>query len=228
MKTRIQKRNVRVEGRYWLATAIALAFAASASAQQAATNVTISLAPLPGVSGTATFATLGWEKESLFAKVPAAPSDAKEYILLHRLADNPTNALWSQALAQLAEKGDAFTLGALERVKKQMEGSAKLSMVDGAMAKIQTRLAKTGTNPAPADLVARLERAALADVVCSPLESTLVPWAMASVRPQINRPEVKSTVEKLAASKLTEEEARGLNGAFRSRVANYAARLLGR
>jgi hypothetical protein len=228
MNTRIQKRNVSVEGRYWLAAAIALAFAATTSAQQAATNVTLPFAPLPGVSATATFATLCWEQESLLAKVPAAPSDAKEYLHLHRLADHPTNALWSQALDQLAEKGDAFTLGALERLKKQMEGSAKVFMVDGAMVKIQTRLAKTGTNPAPADLVARLERAALADVVCNPLESTLVPWALASVRPQMNRPEVKSAVEKLAASKPTEEEARGLNGAFRSRVANYAARLLGR
>ena len=145
---------------------------------------------------------------------------------ISRLADSPTNAHWSNSLARLAVIGDGFTVRTLEVVKGRDPLVENARLLDRTIEKIKERLAKEGTNPPPRVLVERLERAALADVTCHFLETSLVPWALSSVRPEMNRAEVKSAVEKLSSYQATMNEKSGLESAYQGRLALYAKRLL--
>lgn len=228
MNMKTQKHDSNGTSELWLALAVGLAVAASASAQTAVTNDLVPLDPQPGDGATQAYGLLGWETtEGMFAQITAAPSHAKEYLYLHRIAGTPANTNWSNAIATLAVKGDAFTLRALEKVKEGGVSADQAHAIGLTSAKIHARLAKEGTNPPPSELIARLERAALADIVCHPLEGALVPWALASVRPQTGRPEVMAALEKIQADQLLRKEARGLDKAFWARVTSYSLRLRG-
>jgi hypothetical protein len=212
-------------------TALALlifAIPLAAFAQQPSKRVVPPLEPRPSDGATAAYGILGRETESLFARIPKAPPHAGEYLTLHGVASSPTNAAWSNALARLSVVGDDFTIRMLEAVKRPDASSETLRLASQAIERINTKLTREGINPPTAVLIARLERAALADIVCHPLETSLVPWALASVRPQVKRPEVKTALEKLAAYQVPPVQQFTLDLAYQARLARYANQLLER
>ena len=221
---------MKIQRHAGLAIGLVLALAMNTLAQQPPPRVATPLEPRPGDGATTAFGSLGLlnteHTEYLFGQIPSAPPHAREYLQLHRFADSPTNAHWSNILARLAKTGDGFTVRTLEAAKTQSPSVENSRLIDQTVGEINERLAKEGTNPPPAVLVRRLERAALADITCNFLETSLVPWALASVRSQMQRPEVKSAIEKLSAYQPAANEKAGLEAAYKGRLAQYAKGLL--
>ena len=205
---------------------LALSLAIHASPQAVPHNTNQLFEPRPGNGGTQAFGIPGTATESLFAQISSAPPRAGEYLHLHGLINTPTNANWSNAVVRLADTGDGFTLIAFENVKRGELSPEAARLIEAASARINERLKREGTNPAPAVLTGRLERAALADITCHSLETSLVPWTLKSVRPHMKRAEVRTALEKLSARQLPEKEEASMEAAYRDRLAIYAKRLL--
>jgi len=149
----------------------------------------------------------------------------KVYLDLHAIALEPRHAGWKAAVSRLGDVGDGFTLGLLEPALKEKAG-ASASLVDAELARIRERVRGQGPAGVAHSLGVRLERAAWADVTCNLLEVHLVPWTLESVQKHARDAKVRAALEKIQSSfePSARDEPWGL--LVRTRVREYAKRLL--
>ena len=163
------------------------------------------------------------EQASVRAAAVLAASYApgpEPWLRLHGIAAEPRHVGWSAAVSRLADLGDEFSVERLEALTAEVLDDAARKLRADTIKRIREQL----TAETPADrairLVAMLERAAFADLRCSPLETTLVPSAIAVLRAHVAEPEVKGAIEGLRKDA-------GSKDATRERLAEYAADILG-
>jgi hypothetical protein len=75
-------------------------------------------------------------------------------------------------------------------------------------------------------ILPRFERAAYADLGCSALEVTLVPWALKSVGDQKGAPGVRAELERIRSEYVPASNDKTLYSSMQTRVREYAAQLL--
>lgn len=128
------------------------------------------------------------------APAPIAPA---EYLRLHNLAADPRQPRWSDALRGLVEAGDGYTLERLRALHRAGLGASQGAELDATIAALAARLPDPRVPPSAAEIQARLERAAWADLRCDRCELTLVPWATKSLADVAADPGVRATLERL-------------------------------
>ena len=151
-----------------------------------------------------------------------------EYLRLHNLATAPLDRGWQEAVVTLAAVGDGYTLVRLQGLDPRTLTSSQQALLETADTKLSERLAATSGPPSAAEIQARLERAAWADLTCDRCETTLVPWATKSLAAFADDPGVRATLERLRDSY---EPAADLKldsrwGLLSTRVRGYAAAIL--
>jgi len=169
--------------------------------------------------------------ESVAPATPtAAPAviEPAEYLRLHNLATTPRDPAWAQALGELVAVGDAYTLLRLRSLDRAALTETQAATLDATIAAIAAGPAARSDPPTAAEIQARLERAAWADLRCDRCEQTLVPWATQSLADVADDPDVRATLERLRDSY---EPAPGFEpdspwGHLSDRVRSYAGQIL--
>lgn len=155
-----------------------------------------------------------------------APLSPDEYLALHNVASTPKSAEWLGALQRLAASGDGFTRQHLQGLERAKLDAAQNVQLDAILEQIDARLPAETAVTVAASLPQRLERAAVADRRCDPLEGTIVPWTGASIAPFASAPQVRAELERLRTSfesKLEDPNERQL---VTDRVRLFAEKLL--
>lgn len=127
---------------------------------------------------------------------------------------------------ELSRQGDGGSLGFLRALKTPDLTVPQVKVVERTIQAIKKRLASDESKVPVGTFVERLERAALADVVCHRMEPTLVAWAKKTVQAQIGRSELRMAVERMANDNDKPANSSGLNATYRQRLATYARSLL--
>ena len=164
---------------------------------------------------------------ALQTPVPARTAPA-EYLRLHNLATDPRQAAWPDALRELADVSDGYTLERLGTLDRMSLTVGQVVALDATIASINARLPAADVPPSAAEIEARLERAGWADLTCDRCEMTLVPWATKSIAEFADDPAVRATLERVRD---TYEPAADLQldsrwGLLSDRVRGYAAKIL--
>lgn len=131
---------------------------------------------------------------------------------------------WTNAMARLAEMGDAYSLKLLGSV--QTTNASKMVIISNTIQRIEARLKQPSPWPVADVVRARLERAAYADVTCSALEGNLVPWALETTKSLRDQPEVKELLKRIQQEKLPKKDTNNVwQSIMAERVRSYAERL---
>ncbi|MBL9169109.1 MAG: hypothetical protein JNN07_15320 [Verrucomicrobiales bacterium] len=155
-----------------------------------------------------------------------APVQATAYLRMHTLAAQTTNPDWEQSMNELSRQGDGGSLGFLKALKAPDLTAAQAKVVERTIQAIKKRLVSDESMVPVGTFVERLERAALADVVCHRMESTLVSWAKKTVQTQMGRSELRMALERMANENDKPTNTSGLDATYRQRLATYARGLL--
>ncbi|MFT7669177.1 MAG: hypothetical protein ACI8X5_001877 [Planctomycetota bacterium] len=118
------------------------------------------------------------------------------YLDLHRAANDPSAPGWSQALEELVGAGDDFSLVHLAGLKGDSLSAEQREQLDQTIESL--RESQGGSEPWTLEAtLLTLERSAYADCVCHTMERTLPKWARTQAQEQLNRPELRTAVEKM-------------------------------
>jgi hypothetical protein len=128
-----------------------------------------------------------------------------EYLRLHDALDQTAAPAWPATLQRLGAMGDGFTLERLAALDRSRLDAAARGALDAATATLSARLPPDSPDALAAALEARFERAAMADLVCDPLESTLVPWVRRGAAAGASAPRVRAELERLASAYVAPE-----------------------
>jgi len=159
------------------------------------------------------------------APAAAGISDPRDYLRLHNTVGDPDGAGWGAALIALAVSGDAFTREHLAGLDRDVLDAQQTAQLDRAVATLRSRL-RGNTSLRPDQVVARLERAAYADLMCDPMEATLPAWTRADIAAHLHDPEVRAEVERLAAGYTPTIEVTTMFSSLGERVPKYARDIL--
>ena len=151
-------------------------------------------------------------------------ADPNVYLKLHHTAMVPKDPSWSDTMSQLAHVGDGFTLEHV-RILKNLSAS-QAATLQIALNRIQTRIAEEDASDLPLMLASRLERAALADVNCDPLEGSLLPWTLRSIRAHVDQPVIRAELERIRSDYTPKTNAQTRFSSIEARVRSYTQRLL--
>lgn len=156
------------------------------------------------------------------------PLAAGAYVELHNRAANPADAGWEPALHTLATAGDGYTVVQLEALDRKSLTPAQIATLDETLAALEKGLAAHKGPPSDAEIRARLERAAWADLHCARCERTLVPWATQSIADVADDPDVRTALYRLRdgfeMSNALEADTQW--GSLSDRVRRYAREIL--
>jgi hypothetical protein len=168
---------------------------------------------------------LGLDGDNPNAEAPKAPTPA-DYLRLHNIATDPRTAEWDEALAELATTGDDYTLIRLRELDRAALTAESAAILDRTIAALTARGLGSDRAPTAAEIEARLERAAWADIHCDRCETTLVPWATQSVAPFADDPAVRAELVRLRDAYKPRFEAETQWSSLSARVREYARKLL--
>jgi hypothetical protein len=149
------------------------------------------------------------------------------YAKLHALALTPGHPIWRAAVSRLGDLGDGFTLLHLKNLNTKLKPD-QLRLLDAQRDRIRERIAAyKPENMHRGFIQQRLERAAWTDLMCDPLEGTLIPWTLKSLGAHIGTPVVRQGLESLSTDYVP---VGGLKktafGSMQARVRMYAKRIL--
>jgi hypothetical protein len=142
-------------------------------------------------------------------------------------ADASARDGWRAAVAEAAERGDAFTLHLVSRIDRSSLAAADIAILDRAAETLRARgdLAAS-TPPSRSDLQRMLERAAWADLGCNPLEGIIVRWTIERLRDEARAPAVRAELEKLRADYRPSTDDKTRFDSMSRRVPSYLSRIL--
>jgi len=148
----------------------------------------------------------------------------QEYLNLHQLAVLPGNDDWKKAVARLTHVGDGFTLHVMREVDKSKLSPEDATLLTSMVEAISKRIANLDAVLVATEIQVRLERAATADLGCNALEGQIANWTQKWLKPHIGKPDVQQELERIRDHYESDQKL-GF-GDFRSRIRDYAAKLL--
>ncbi|MEO5804180.1 MAG: WD40 repeat domain-containing protein [Verrucomicrobiota bacterium] len=149
----------------------------------------------------------------------------EKYSQVHKTVMNVSSPKWPEALLRLAEMGDGFTIEFLEKLSTRTILPEQSVALTNTLSFLRQAVPVEETSYFTNTLHSKLERAAYADLTCNPLESTLVPWTMKTIRANIHRPEVVQELRRIEALPVKSDDKTGF-GFVGERVRVYVKRLL--
>ncbi len=152
-------------------------------------------------------------------------SSAK-YLKLHNVAMRPGTPEWSEAVASLAAVGDGFTLQILDKIDQRSLTAAESELYQRSRQKIKDRLSAQLAVADVRTIRIRLERAALADLNCDPLEGLLVPWTLKQIRQESGQAAVRKELHQIQQHYVPDGPISTIYGFMQDRVRDYATRIL--
>ena len=147
------------------------------------------------------------------------------YLRTHNTASDPRDAAWSDALDALAQSGDEFSLVVLDSIDRAALSEEQRRTLEATTESIESRVA-SDEGVAVGLVVPRLERAAYADLMCDRLEDTLREWTLESVADGLDDPAVLSELRRIESAYEPSLEVETTFSSLRSRVPDYATRIL--
>ena len=156
------------------------------------------------------------------ADLPDASPTPREYLTLIHESGAPAEPSWRAAMDKLAKHGDAFAAEQLKALPNAKLDAEALAIVKNTIAAIQKRTAAENDEAFVKGIRPRLERAALADLGCDPLEGTLVPWALKSIKDNIKRPGVAEELKRIESSYVPADNSESTQ----ARVRAYAKQIM--
>jgi hypothetical protein len=161
------------------------------------------------------------------AAAPASDeSPPEEYLRLHLALLSPSDPTWPATMERLHAVGDGFTLVQLDIVAARDLDADQRVLVDNLRAAVHAREPAETAEALPARILPRLERAALADLKCDPLEVSLTPWVLASIQAHANDSRVRAELERIRDNYRPSTEVRTMFATLSDRVVAYATQLL--
>lgn len=149
------------------------------------------------------------------------------YLTLLDTAEDAASPLWRTAVSRLGDLDHGFVLSRLEPRFRQEKDPEQRKLLDDMLARVRALDEKTEIAPARAVTLVRsmLVHAAWADLICHPLETTLVPWTLDRLRTESQRSEIRAALEKLREQGV-EGDLGSQWGSVSDRVKLYAGRIL--
>ena len=149
------------------------------------------------------------------------------YARLHHLALTPAHPVWRATVSRLGDLGDGFTLKHLRDLDRQRLKPDQVHFLNVQRNRIRARIQAVKPKYLHWGVPQRLERAAWVDLMCDPLESSLVSWTLQTLRQDSNTPSVRKRLETLRKSYVPRGDlGRTTFGSLQSRVRSYARRIL--
>jgi hypothetical protein len=156
------------------------------------------------------------------------PLSPKEYGEIHNLASKFKDPKWAEAMKQLGTIGDAFTLEHLKTIKPEDLNSDQSQVMQETITATTDRVAKEDPKSFIQLIESRLERAALVDANCDPLENTLVPWTRELIRQHLVDPGVTTELKRIQSDYVPKDKEPTQYSSIEKRVRRYAEQLLGK
>jgi len=151
----------------------------------------------------------------------------KEYSDLHILALNTKDPQWAAAIDRLGKSGDGFTLEHLQTLDSHKLAPRQADLLKATISTLGARVAKEDPSSFAKSIQMHLERAAWADLSCNPLETSLVPWTIATIKKHLDTPEVVAELKRIQSQYVPSVDMKTLFSTMRERVPSYANRILG-
>ena len=111
------------------------------------------------------------------------------------IARDAASPLWSAAVSRIGDLDDGFLIEGLEAFGTEDTPASKKAFARETAARIRARVAATDGSSFARDVPRMLERAAWVDLGRHPLEGTLVPWTLKTVRARLGDADVRKAVE---------------------------------
>ena len=124
-------------------------------------------------------------------------SDPRAWITLVRVAQSPTHPAWTAAVSRLGDIDDGFAPTRWRDLAVTAAGPAAPALLASSAARIRERVAALDAGAYASRVPVLLDRAAQADLECDPLEGTLVPWTLETVRARAGEDPVRLRLEQL-------------------------------
>lgn len=126
-----------------------------------------------------------------------SPDPARRAQLL-TIGANPRHPAFTAAVSRLADLDDGFALELWKDLDATPAGATAPAFLAGERKRLGERLAARDPDAAAESVARMLELAAHVDLLCSPLEDTLVPWTLATILRLANTRPVRAALDELA------------------------------
>lgn len=153
-------------------------------------------------------------------------ADPREYLRIHNLASDTAADGWLGAIETLASAGDAFTLQHFGRIDRASLSDADGDLLARASESISERLRRQGAGIGADVVVAHLERAAYADLMCDVLEGPLRSWTLETIKAELHDPAVVAELQRLQGDYVPSVALETMFSSMSERVPRYAQQLL--
>ena len=168
----------------------------------------------------------GADAASAEVQVGAPLADPQEYLRVHNIASDTEADGWRGAIEILARAGDAFTLKHLGRIDQARLSGADTNLLASARTSISERLLEKERTIGADRVVAHLERAAYADLMCDDLEGPLKNWTFEAVKAELHDPAVLAELRRLESDYTPSVNLKTSFSSMSKRVPGYAHYLL--
>jgi hypothetical protein len=155
-----------------------------------------------------------------------SPLSPKEYAKLHNQVSHPKDPDWAEAMKHLAKDGDAFTVEHLKTVKTEELDPTQSKMMKETLTATADIVAKEDAKAFTKLIEIRLERAAIVDANCDPLEMTLVLWTHKIIRQHLDEPGVTAELKRIQSDYVPKDNEPTSYSSMQKRVRSYAGQLL--
>ncbi len=153
-------------------------------------------------------------------------ADPREYLRIHNLASDTAADGWRGAIETLASAGDAFTLQHFGRIDRANLSDADADLLARASGSISERLLMQRPAIGADRVVAHLERAAYADLMCDVLEGPLRSWTLETIKAELHDPAVVAELQRLQGDYVPSVALETMFSSMSERVPWYAQQLL--
>ncbi|MDG2389681.1 MAG: WD40 repeat domain-containing protein [Planctomycetaceae bacterium] len=135
--------------------------------------------------------------------LPALPNQTigtiteEDYLQLHTNLLTPQGKLWEKSLGRLSVSGDGFTLKLLERIDPKTLPPPKQELWTRARESLILRVQRESLQTTVQQLKTRLNRAAVVDLQCHPLEGLLKTWTLETIGSQVEKPGIRDQLKRI-------------------------------
>jgi hypothetical protein len=161
--------------------------------------------------------------EPLQSEAVAPPEWLQLHLTSIRVPGSPD---WRNALITLKEVGDGISVEYLRKLDSSKLADDNRRALEDTIAVIQMRMEHEDDATTVALLQTRLERAAYADLMCHPMEGTLVPWTLKFISARAGHPQVRAKLMQLRSNYAPAANTETAFSSMTERVPDYITRLL--
>jgi hypothetical protein len=153
--------------------------------------------------------------------------DPASRALLLTIGGDPRHPAFTAAVSRLADLDDGFALELWKDLDAAPAGATAPAFLAGERKRLAERLAARDPENVAQSVPRMLELAAHVDICCNPLEVTLVPWTLETIRRLAHTRHARAVLDELAKDPATPEAAEKTLSEHRAeRVRTYARELL--